>query len=315
MKEQSMRLRTSPVRSAFTLIELLVVIAIIAILIALLVPAVQKVREAAARTQCLNNLKQLGLALHSYHDTLKRLPPGGIAQYSAPTVISSSNSGLSFHVVILPYLEQANLSVLFNVATDHRSQPNLNLGIMRVPVYFCPSGNILKIPPATDSSEEAAGGEPHYTTHYVGNAGPKNGSLYQMDFTGGSNGGLAKQGVLFRDSAIKLTDILDGTSNTFMVGEMSSDANAAGYRSWIRGCNSDGGNPACNSTRNVANALNSTPYNGSSNFNDVSFSSNHSGGAQFLLGDATARFVNNNISFAAYQAASTRNGNETVNID
>src|SRR2546426_5060348 len=101
-----------PRRHGFTLIELLVVIAIIAILIGLLVRAVQKVREAAARSQCQNNLKQIGLALHAYHDVKKKLPPGGIAQITTPAA-PTSEAGLSWQVLTLPYIEQGNLYVKF----------------------------------------------------------------------------------------------------------------------------------------------------------------------------------------------------------
>src|SRR5438128_8237330 len=132
--------RRRPWRTAFTLIELLVVIAIIAILIALLVPAVQKVREAAARTQCLNNLKQIGLALHSYHDVRRRLPPGGVSQITTPAP-PSSEAGLSWQVLILPYIEQGNLSAKFDPTLGFRSTINWPLGLIQVPIYFCPSAS------------------------------------------------------------------------------------------------------------------------------------------------------------------------------
>src|SRR5439155_1550479 len=137
---------------------------------------------------------------------------------------------------------------------------------------------------------------------YIGNAGPKRSTTDPtVDLPGAANGGLAKQGVLFRDSKVRLTDISDGTSNTFLVGELSFNANQLGFRIFIRGCNSDGGNPACAGSRNVTNPLNSFPYNGASGFNDGSFGSEHTGGANFLLSDGSGRFVNNSINFAVYQ--------------
>src|SRR5690348_5797465 len=114
-------------RCAFTLIELLVVIAIISILIGLLMPAVQKAREAAARTQCANNLRQIGLAIHMYHDTLKYIPPSRLSDVHA-----------TWAVLIMPYIDQGNLYNQWNLANDYYSQ-NDTARLTNVPLYFCPS--------------------------------------------------------------------------------------------------------------------------------------------------------------------------------
>ncbi len=150
-------------RRGFTLIELLVVIAIIAVLIALLLPAVQQAREAARRTQCKNNLKQLGLAMHNYHDTFNRLPPGGF----------QAGNRFSYAVSVLPFLEQGNLFQQFNQDVIYNNNvpltaggpTNLAQGLVRVPGYLCPSS----------PREEVNSGDPRYTLHYYGVAGPDDG--------------------------------------------------------------------------------------------------------------------------------------------
>jgi prepilin-type N-terminal cleavage/methylation domain-containing protein len=246
-------------RSAFTLIELLVVIAIIAILIGLLVPAVQKVREAAARASCQNNLKQIGLALHSYHDAIKYLPPGCTTDQSPWG--TGGGWGSSWMVFILPYIEQGPLykqwaftgnSGYVNANNRALTQNAGTTGAV-ISIYRCPSTTL----PLTSQSANVM------LANYVGIAGAANGLITAPIFTdnrldssakgvgccsggGPSSGG----GVLFRGSKLKLTTITDGTSNQMMVSENSdfiTDASngaklaltAGGLYGWCMGTNTN----------------------------------------------------------------------------
>ncbi|MFP6765826.1 MAG: DUF1559 domain-containing protein [Planctomycetaceae bacterium] len=218
-------------RPGFTLIELLVVIAIIAILMALLLPAVQNAREAARRTQCKNNLKQIGLALHEYHGTFNSFPIGALW---APTPdnhpVDPEVRGASFFVAILPWLEQRNLyDVLQHEASggvagvSHPDNPNGSaLNGVYLPMYVCPSSSL----------DQVAVGQPFdlMTGDYIGISGAafRNGQpspdAEVVNSGGGPNDGsiLAYSGLLIENATVAIKDIVDGSSNTMMVAEQSS---------------------------------------------------------------------------------------------
>ncbi len=321
-------------RSGFTLIELLVVIAIIAILIALLVPAVQKVREAAARLQCQNNLKQLALGLHNYHDVYKKFPPGGqaaVLPQPNPPGNTATIVGTSWIVFTLPYIEQGALYKLYDFTKAYNDAANAtNVGENLVPIIYCPSGPDPNryLDPNTNMTKNRS-------THYYGVMGPSDaaspanytigGTTFSAVVGGpGGNGAYSTHGILshYQDTTgsvmtkrqIRLTDVTDGTSNTLLIGERSmvppAGSSTNDYRSWIRGQN--GGMGAC---KNVRFPLNSTYYNGSNNFNDISFGSNHTGGCNFAIGDGTVRYISETVDLNILKGMSTIGTGEVVSTN
>jgi prepilin-type N-terminal cleavage/methylation domain-containing protein/prepilin-type processing-associated H-X9-DG protein len=236
-------------RRGFTLIELLVVIAIIAILIGLLVPAVQKVREAAARTQCANNLKQIGLGLHNYHDTYKHFPPASQVPYAQVNDDSNLDMRLPFGpnwaVLILPYIEQ---TPLYNTANP-QSYPGIspvphvkNVGgkallagvntswrVIRgaiVPIYQCPSDPNNQIPyndPGATAPPETGWARGNYgVTAGYEDYDHQNGGASYTTSSGGPLKGVVSSPVMSANYGAKITQIPDGSSNTIMVAELRS---------------------------------------------------------------------------------------------
>jgi prepilin-type N-terminal cleavage/methylation domain-containing protein/prepilin-type processing-associated H-X9-DG protein len=289
----------------FTLIELLVVIAIIAILIGLLLPAVQKVREAAARAKCQNNLKQNALALHGYHDVNKVFPTG---------VKTGAGNLFGFQVFILPFLEETNAYNALNFNAQYDNATNLAVGLVLIPTYQCPTATQLY---TQYGSGEWSGGQMTYTMHYYGVAGPlgtnpATGTAYKTLTT--DQGNEATQGILGMGSRVRISDIIDGTSNTLMLGEMSW-TNANYYRVWTRGTYSDAQDRDTTCCRNVVNALKATPYDGSDNANNTSFGSEHTGnGANFALADGSVRWIGIDISMTTYLSLASYNGREPVSF-
>jgi prepilin-type N-terminal cleavage/methylation domain-containing protein/prepilin-type processing-associated H-X9-DG protein len=306
-------------RSGFTLIELLVVIAIIAILIGLLVPAVQKVREAAARMACTNNLKQLALAAHNYHGDYKKFPPG---VYQLPFPAAPKYRGVTLFVYLLPYLEQANLArgwdftdPLNNTAGGASSRTAAVL-----PVLLCPSD------PLPQNPYDSGSGRIYGLTSYGGNGGsrsydPQLATNDGIFFVTGPGSQTAPTGV-----PVRIGDVTDGLSNTILFGERShTDPNHDSFAANLTSPSGQSISPmgaigwwAASGGRLVAgdvtlsgyaplnyrvpqpyaNAASMVPpvagYNDYLYYNDrrvCAFGSNHPGGANFALADGSVRFL------------------------
>ncbi|MCI0637823.1 MAG: DUF1559 domain-containing protein [Gemmataceae bacterium] len=313
-------------RRAFTLIELLVVIAIIAILIGLLLPAVQKVREAAARAQCQNNLKQLALGVHGFNDVHKTLPHNGSRNFTTQgqSCCGAGAPRWSWIARILPYIEQDNLFKQASVSETTNLNANavvLDAISRTIPILLCPSDNAIT--PRTDAANLSpirVG-----TTNYKGVSGGNwgngetrwrwgspNGPFGSPLGTANHSGILNGNGIFFRADYLRklaINQIRDGTSNTFMIGEVIPSLDI--HTSWPYSNNACG---TCGIGPN-SKRVNGTDYAANDWPNVYSFRSRHSNGLQFALGDGSVRFVSETIPIARYRALCSVGGGEIASSD
>lgn len=306
-------------RHGFTLIELLVVIAIIAVLIALLLPAVQQAREAARRTQCRNNLKQLGLALHNYHSTHEVFPPGVLypAVSANLSLEGTRRNGVGWGTFLLPYVDQAPLYNRF----DFQSPWTASSGLPRtvLPVFVCPSDTGPAINPwYSDASNLAHGAATEdqrlAKSNYVActGANPNNTTIYSR--------GSTTAGVSHYQSATKIAYVLDGTSNTIYLGERDcvrtrgTAPNNSGGALWVGAPQVAIAAGIQHNHARVPDTLASVTLwnpNTGSYPTDV-FNSQHVGGSHFLMCDGSVRFASQNMDWQTLSWLARKADNNAV---
>lgn len=328
-------------RRGFTLVELLVVITIIGILIALLLPAVQAAREAARRSQCINNLKQIGLAIHNYASATGRLPSAYVTKYPQDYYAHSDEPCVwGWGALILPYMELEALHTRLRVGSVNMAQVlATDLAALQTPIvaYVCPSdtGPALNNFSYSSAIVPADGESDNSYTHYVTSNGTDRIAIAKSNYVAvaetnqsdtpilcsilqaySTNPDMCKYGgpnaVFFQNSGVKFSQITDGTSNTFMVGErcwkvynlIVGAANALGFSPATSGYSGGG-------YKRGATGVLGFPYYGinyvisARSHQPRAFHSNHPGGVHFLLCDGAARFVSENIDYKLSTAPGT----------
>ena len=343
-----------PRPGGFTLIELLVVIAIIAVLIALLLPAVQSAREAARRSQCVNNLKQIGLGLHNYESAQNVFPPGYVSSFNkndydacdddaenGPSI--DYGSGWAWASMILPQMEQGPLfnSINFNLSVAYAANNTCSLAVLNV--HLCPSDSgPATIPVFADPPDPAQPGS--FTAsnivdtvsrgNYVGMYGLgevcANSGGNDVANNNGTNDPLGiHNGMFYRNSRTAIAEVTDGTSNTIAVGERSHNLSyvtwtARSINGWLgvtRGI--EGGTDQFNPSPEECWVQVLGPAgleDGARTINQPvahveDYWSRHPGGANFLFADGSVHFLKSSISAVSWRALATRNGGEVISAD
>lgn len=319
------RSRARQSRKAFTLIELLVVIAIIAILISLLLPAVQQAREAARRTQCRNNLKQIGIAIHNYHDVHSKIPPGSFW--------NARNSGIRYQqgsvlAHLLPYIDEGPM--FKQIPFSNPPLPSRNVNNARLPdgtlmrqkflvdSYICPSDTAgtnfnnratvtnYSASKGADNAGSPTGGNPN------GNPRCPDAYLSFKKIRGGGNG---VAGPFYRNNRCDaFRDTTDGLSNTIYFGEVRPECSNHIRQGWLQANNGQGLTSTLYPINlDTCNRSNTSGCNWWNNWtNEFGFRSRHTGGAQFLLGDGSVHFLSENIDHETYNRLGGKMDGEVV---
>ncbi|HEY2159620.1 MAG TPA: DUF1559 domain-containing protein [Isosphaeraceae bacterium] len=337
-------------QGGFTLIELLVVIAIIAVLIALLLPAVQAAREAARRAQCVNNMKQIGLACYNYESSQGVYPMGNLTRSAAEDPnCAGTYYGHTAMSYILPFIENGSLYNIMNFSRPYNSVQQVTAYGTRIASYICPSDTTgLKLDPTVFISTSQ--------TSYAPVRGIRENIRWTQAPPNASNrcGANDSEGLFGANISYRVADVVDGTSNTMMFGETSrfkeeessnshfSFWNVAGAwagppwtgtPAWTGDVRVTGGafvvprlnappvtngGPSCQDNVAAPHSLNWSlpPENPVCiNLGQCGFRSRHSGGANFLFSDGSVKFLKDSVNYLVYRSLGTRNGAEVVSAD
>ncbi len=290
----------SRLRAGFTLIELLVVIAIIAVLIGLLLPAVQKVREAAARLKCKNNLKQIGLACHSYHDRTGALPPG----YATALMSNGTENGpgWGWATFLLDDLEQGNLRRQIDTNVQIGAAQHTTARTQPLKVFLCPSDPEVGTFVVAGTSPPVSVAHANYVGVFGTNEPDDNPS--------------AGNGTFFRNSKVRFGDITDGLSNTYIVGERSSNIALATWTGALPGAVVP---LVSNPSETEGNFLlvlgrgDHQPNAPDSHIDD--FYSRHTQGLNCLFADGSVHSISNSVSPQVWAGVQTRAAGEVFSLD